>query len=63
MDADAFADFYERYRAQCIRAGVGPLSPERMQARIAEWLSLGLQWDTEPQEAISNGNGPEFRKH
>ena len=34
-----------------------------MQARITEWQSLGLQWDSEPQEALINGNEPKFLKY
>ena len=48
MEPGEFAEFYERYRAQCIRAGVEPLSPADVEARMAEWQALGLQCDTEP---------------
>lgn len=63
MEQSEFAEFYERYREQCIRAGVEPLTPDVMQARIAEWQLLGLRRDSEPQDAVSNGNGPRFLKH
>jgi hypothetical protein len=29
-----FAEYYERYRAHCVRAGVEPLPPEAVQARL-----------------------------
>ncbi len=49
MEQREFAEFYERYRSQCIRAGAEPLTPEVMQARIADWQLLGLGWDTYSQ--------------
>jgi hypothetical protein len=56
MEQSEFAESYERYWAQCIRAGVEPLTPDAMQARSAEWQSLGLRWDTEPQKMESDVN-------
>ena len=49
MDQSEFAEFYERYLAQCVHAGVEPLTPEAMQARLVDWQSMGLSWDTGPQ--------------
>jgi len=36
MDQDQFADFYGRYAALCIRAGVKPLAPEAAAALLTE---------------------------
>jgi len=52
MEPGEFAEFYERYPAQCVHAGIEDLTPEAMQARIAEWQLLGLHWDSGPQNPM-----------
>jgi hypothetical protein len=63
MKPSEFAAFYERYREQCISAGVKPLTPEVMQDRIAQWDSMGLSWDNEPQNAGLDGDQPQHPMH
>ena len=63
MRPSEFAAFYERYRGQCINAGVKPLTPEAMQDTIAQWESLGLWWDTEPQKTRDDDNQREQLTH
>jgi hypothetical protein len=60
MEPSEFAELYERFLTKCIRAGVEPLTPEAIQARIAEWESLGLSWNSEPQGAVTSDNEPKF---
>ena len=52
MEQAEFAEFYEHYRDKCVHAGVEPVTPETMQARIAERQLLGLEWDTGPQKTM-----------
>jgi len=40
-DSD-FTEFYERYRALCIRAGVEPVTPERAGKLLSDWQPLDL---------------------
>ena len=55
MDVREFADFYDRYRAHCIRAGVEPLTLEAVRARLAEWRLPEYWGDTEWQETGNDG--------
>jgi len=57
MEPGEFAEFYERYRKQCIGAGLEPLTPAALQARMAEWQALGLRRDMEPPTMMQLGSG------
>jgi hypothetical protein len=41
MEQSEFTELYERYLAQCVRAGVEPLTPEAIQTRLRN----GSPWD------------------
>jgi len=63
MEQTEFAAFFERYREQCIGAGVEPLTPEAMQDRIARWEFLGLSWGGGRYGIGSDGSTPQHPKH